>query len=259
MLHHGYVSQVLRGRGIQPPHLEQIAAFLRGLDTQAIVRETERLRRIALGVDASSDVPELLEAIRAVPTAPSETTHVTASRPRVERPVQLQPAKSVDAHTQFLRDNGVHIYGRTAALKIELDCLGSKDERRSYTVQVEGARKNAGTGFAWDRKIQFQVTTRELPLMAAFLLGFAGSSIEFNNHGPSNDKSLSVHDQGRHLFVRVRQQGTVIPVPVEPPEAYTWGELCLLALQLSRPALSADGQLAMLRRVGRMATAAESR
>jgi hypothetical protein len=162
-----------------------------------------------------------------------------------------------DSHTDFLRSNGLHVYGGTAALKIELDTLGggAQDRQAGYTVQIEGARKEPGSGYAWHRKIQFQLTKRELPLMAAFLLGYGGPSIEFANHGPAHDKGLSVMDQGRRLYVRLRQQGTTIPVPIEPPDVYAWGEICMLALQLNRPSLGTEGQLAMLRRIGRMTTA----
>lgn len=260
MLHYGYASQVLRGRGVQPPAKEQIAAYLNSLTGDALTQEAARLRRIALGVDGSDDVPGLLRAIREVASSPLAVPPRSAPADRaVERqPRSTAPATPLDPHTEFLRSNGVHIYGSSAALKIELDALdGGPQRQASYTVQIEGARKEAGRGYGWHRKIQFQLTRRELPLMAAFLAGYGGRSIEFTNHGPANDKALSVMDQGRRLYVRLRQQGVTIPVPVEPPDVYAWGEICMLALQMNRPCLSAEGQLAMLRRIGRMTTASE--
>lgn len=259
MLHHGYASQVLRGRGVQPPAKEQIAAYLSSLTGDALAHEEARLRRIALGVDESEDVPGLLRAIRevasnvlAVPTSAAPTDPAIERQPRT-----AAPAAPLNPHTEFLRSNGVHIYGSTAALKIELDALdGGQQRQASYTVQIEGAKKEAGRGYGWHRKIQFQLTRRELPMMAAFLAGYGGRLIEFTNHGPANDKALSVTDQGRRLYVRLRQQGVMIPVPVEPADVYAWGEICMLALQLNRPSLSAEVQLAMLRRIGRMTTAA---
>lgn len=256
MLHHGYVSQVLRGRGVPPPPKEEIAAYLGSLTGEALAHETGRLRRIALGVEEADDVPRLLAAIRDFPSnAPSPSPPLVRREPATKHDSRAR-STAPDPHTEFLRSNGVHIYGASAALKIELDTFASGEGRQAaYTVQVEGARKEPGGGYAWHRKIQFQLTRRELPLMAAFLLGYGGTAIEFGNHGPANDKALSVRDQGRNLYVRLRQQGATIPVPVEPPDAYAWGEICLLALQLNRPSLAAEGQLAMLRRIGRMTTA----
>ena len=261
MLHHGYASQVLRGRGVPPPPKEQIAAYLASLTGDALAQETGRLRRIALGVDDTGDVPCLLAAIRDfanfVPPPPAAV--VPRERPATHESRATAPARAqvTDPHTDFLRSNGVHVYGATAALKIELDTLGggAQDRQAGYTVQIEGARKEPGSGYAWHRKIQFQLTKRELPPMAAFLLGYGGPSIEFANHGPAHDKALSVMDQGRRLYLRLRQQGTTIPVPIEPPDVYAWGEICMLALQLNRPSLGTEGQLAMLRRIGRMTTA----
>ena len=261
MLHHGYASQVLRGRGVQPPPKEQIAAYLASLTGDVLAQETGRLRRIALGVDNTDDVPCLLAAIRnCTSTAPPPSTavdrreHPAAHKSRAAAPA---PSPRTDPHTDFLRSNGVHVYGATAALKIELDAFGggAQDRQAGYTVQIEGARKEPGSGYAWQRKIQFQLTRRELPLMAAFLVGYGGPSIEFANHGPAHDKSLSVMDQGRRLYVRLRQPGCTIPVPIEPPDVYAWGEICMLALQLNRPSLGTEAQLVMLRRIGRMTTA----
>ena len=259
MLHHGYASQVLRGRGVQPPPLEQIAAYLASLTGDALAQEAGRFRRIALGVDDTGDVPSLLAAIRdfaSTSQLPSAVV-VRRERPAAQESPARATAPATDPHTDFLRSNGVHVYGSTAALKIELDTFGgeTKDRQAGYTVQIEGARKEPGSGFAWHRKIQFQLTKRELPLMAAFLVGYGGPSIEFANHGPAHDKALSVMDQGRRLYVRLRQYGNTIPVPIEPSDVYAWGEICMLALQLNRPSLGTEGQLAMLRRIGRMTTA----
>lgn len=248
MLHPGYIRQVLRDRGVAtPPSPEQISEYLRALDDGAREQLGARLRRISLGVEASDELRALLDDLHgasARPVADRRAVHAALSSP-----VQAQPRPQTD----LLRQHGLHIYGRTAALKIELDRLGAKDDPScGFTLQIEGTHK-AGSRYCWDEKIQFQLTRKELPRVAAFLLGFAGDAIELANHGPAHDKTLSIHDQGRHLFVRLRQQ-RVIPVPVEAADAYTWGELALLALQMNRP-IPAESQLAMLRRLGRMEAA----
>lgn len=266
-----YVAEVLRARGVAPPDRERTAQFLATLDDHRQREVAATLRRIAMGVDEGDEMCSLVTEIRTRASASLSNTEApewaNVERPEPQRTVaarrglpprpreaQLEPARELDA-TQFLRANGLHVYGKSAALKVELDRLGPK-AGGSYTLQIEGARKHDGA-FDWQRKIQFQLTRQELPRMACFLLGYGGSEIEFGNQGPSHDKALFVQDQGRHLFVKLRHT-LVIPVPVEPFDVYAWGELCLLALHLNRPQVPPEAQLAMLRRLGAMERAKQA-
>ena len=169
--------------------------------------------------------------------------------------ILVPPTPEQQEHTEFLRSHGVHIYGKSAALKIELDTLRGHETQAEchYTVLIEGANKGKAMGYDWGAKIPFQLTRRELPLVAAFLLGFSSSKLELKNHGPEANKSLTLEEQKGKLFVKVAQTGRApVPVPVEPADVFAWGELCMVALQLNRPTVSPGIHLALLRRVGRM-------
>lgn len=252
-LNAGFIHQALRGRGVPPPATRDIEKYISSLRPEAASVEAERVRRISMGVDRSDDVQYLLDAIKAnLPRA----THREPTEPAKPQAHAAAAAPAPQPHTEFLRAHGVHIYGQAAALKIELDTLRASDRQDEfqYTVSIEGATKRkGGGGYDWAGKVPFQLTRRELPLMAAFLLGFSTETLEFKNHGPATNKFLTVAEQRGNLFVRLGQTGRApVPVPVEPADVYAWGELCIVALQLNRPTVGVEAQLALLRRVGRM-------
>lgn len=266
----GRVSGVLGERMKAPPAIAQIKLYLQGLTPDALAREALRIDRIQRGVDDEGLVV-LVEAIkgarppeRPVAAAPPEKAHRPARSSRPAAPAATPPAPAPPAvDPAFLRAHGTHIYGSGYALKVELDLLRRDEEREQpvYTLQIEGAKKRAGAdGYAWDRKIALQLTRSELPELAAFLLGFAGTSLQFTNHGPNRNKSLTVEDQGDKLFVRIAEAGSApVAVPVEPRDVFAWGELCLVALHLNKPSLTTDAHLALLRRLGRMTVTPNTR
>lgn len=163
-------------------------------------------------------------------------------------------AETANSQTALLRAHGMHVYASSAALKIELDVLRGSEEGGApqYTLQIEAARSSNGR-YQWQQKVPFQLTARELPVLASFLLGFAGSSLAFRNHGPNTDKSLEIEDQGAKLYVKLGYASRApIPVPVDAADVFAWGELCLVALRLNRPLLDGQATLALLRRLGKM-------
>lgn len=269
-MHPKYLEQVLLDRGIPHPPLRQLEIFVDLLsEAQKPVME-ERLRKLSLGVEQQEDLDALLAGINAHSTdrpspavdlvpVPQRSEAPTAARPeaRPERPRQ-RPTPPDDKLPpdvlQMLRQHGMHVYASSAALKIELATLraGEASGALQYTVQIDAARAK-GHGYDWHGKVPFQFTRRELPLLAAFLLGMSGKKLTLSNHGPNTDKHVEVEDQGSHLFVKVRLNGKgPIALPVLPADVFGWGELCLVALQLNRPSLGTDGHLALLRRISRM-------
>jgi len=255
-LNAGFIHQALRDRGVPPPSTRDIQKYISSLRPEAASVEAERVRRISMGVDRSDDVQYLLDAIRVnLPRATSrESIKQLPAKDQVHAAVAAPLQQQ--ARTEFLRAHGVHIYGQAAALKIELDTLRTSDgqDEFQYTLAIEGATKRkGGGGYDWAGKVPFQLTRRELPLMAAFLLGFSTETLEFKNHGPATNKFLTVEEQRGKLFVKLGQTGRApVPVPIEPADVHAWGELCIVALQLNRPTVGVEGQLALLRRVGRM-------
>lgn len=270
-MHPKYLSQVLLDRGIPQPPLRQLEVFVELLSEAERPLMDERLRKLALGAEQQEDLEALLEGIRAhspdaqrseaEPVPAPETNEAPPSgrsKAATEQRPAPRPASADDKLPadvlDLLRQHGLHVYATKAALKIELSTLraGEASGSLQYTVQIDAARAKAN-GYDWRGKMPFQFTKRELPLLAAFLLGMGGKKLTLANHGPNTGKHFEVEDQGAHLFVKVRVAGgPTIAVPVSPADVFGWGEICLVALQLNRPALGTDGHLALLRRVGRM-------
>lgn len=110
---------------------------------------------------------------------------------------------------------GFHIYGASAALKIEAD----RNAQHFPTVAVEAAHGSPGKAYAWDRKIRFQFTERELPTLLATLLGQRELG-EFLYHGKNRDKALQI---------KLTPRGTVLRMIGRNEQ----GEECRFNVQLS--------------------------
>lgn len=276
-MHPKYLEQVLLDRGIPHPPLRQLEIFVDLLTEAQKPLMEERLRKLSMGVERQEDLDALLAGIHAhAPDAPVAANDAVPASQRREAPAtarqephhEVQPPlrrvapedtpasddKLPPEVLHVLRRHGMHVYASSAALKIELATLraGETSGTLQYTVQVDAARAK-GNGYDWRSKVPFQFTRRELPLLAAFLLGMSGKKMALANHGPNTDKHFEVEDQGSHLFVKVRLTGKApIALPVQAADVFGWGELCLVALQLNRPALDTAGHLALLRRISRM-------
>lgn len=269
-MHARYVEQVLRDRGIPAPAFAQIERFVRSLSEDELPPMEERLRKLALGVEQHGDTEALLRCIQSASVSPESpvppggaapSPGAQAKRDQRREPAPARPHEARSAEDTLpaemlktLRQHGMHVYAKSAALKVELGTVRATDPcgEVQYTVQLDAARAK-GSGYDWNGKVPFQFTLRELPLLTAYLLGMAGSKLAFANHGPNCDKHFEAEDQGERLFVKVRLSGgppVALPVPAE--EVFGWGELCLIALRLNRPTIGTDGHLALLRRLGRM-------
>mgnify|MGYP003576071492 CR=1 FL=1 len=246
------VIDTLRARGAQVPAQAVVDHYLQSLGEEALHDLSVIVRKIRSGVESPGEFQQLVSTLRALPSAPAE-------RPPAPQPshVPSVPAGSTATREQglkLLRAHGTHVYASSAAIKLELAQPRASEAggEAQYTVQVEGTRKQ-GASFDWGRKIAFQLTRRELPLLTAFLLGFAGKKVEFRNHGDDRDKALTLEDQDQKVFLRlVQRDQPPIALPVEPEDLYYCGEICMVALQLNRPLLGPEDRLALLRRVGAM-------
>lgn len=266
-MHPKYLEQVLRDRGMPTPPLRQLEQFVASLSAAEASQMEERLRKVALGVDQHEDVEALLQGIKAATALETEVQTGTPKlairaghppRPAAPPPGQKRMAASEDKLPpevlSTLRKHGMHVYATSAALKVELGTLRADEASGmvQYTVQIEAAKAKEG-GYDWQGKVPFQFTRRELPLLAATLLGVGRKKLTLGSHGPYADKHFELEDQGTHLYVKVRITGCpVISLPVGPADVFGWGEICLVAMQLNRPILGIEGHLALLRRIGRM-------
>jgi hypothetical protein len=149
-----------------------------------------------------------------------------------------------------------HVYGSRAALCIEpaeIEPVGA-DQRdpvyHSLAIEVAAA-KAEGRSYLWDDKIVFRLTKREFPLFIAVLMGFL-DSLKFGNHGPDNDKSLEVADQGGHLFIKLRQGVRLIAIQVGAEEVFSLTTLALNTIARNTPDLDSHTILEVIQRVAVM-------
>lgn len=170
------------------------------------------------------------------PATPSAASPV--ERRRSERSANAAPRPA--ERPQF------HVYGGKAALTFELD----ETTAGAPTVALDGAHSVGERQYNWSEKIRIQFTTRELPVVAAVLLGIL-SECSFSNHGPANDKGFSIAWQAdrQTFFVKVWQgKGNLRAVPMPREDAFYVAQIVTRAIQQGSPArLDTAGTIACLR------------
>ncbi len=261
-----WVAQVLRDRGIKSADSSAISAYLAALDEARLEQVGRLIRAVQFGTEAGSELDDLLQAIANNAPSPSPASPETGKKDAGKKSVVPTAAQirepSLDAdQTSFLRRHSERIFASKAALKVELDILrkGTEGDTPQYTVLIEMAPAARGGGsFDWARKVPFQFTKRELPLLTAVLLGYSGSPLKCGNHGPAGDKFLEIRDQGGSFFVKLSQAGKSIAMPVGAPDVHAWAQICLTALKLNAPQVDGASHLALLRRVGVMHSATDA-
>jgi hypothetical protein len=257
-----WVRQVLADRGITSPGLHQLESYIADLDGNGVEALQKLLRSIQIGVESSTDLQDFLERVHAI-VVPEQAGRVAETPPdAAPLPVaraRAKPAKSAlspsipPLERPWVREHGVHIYGGKAAMKVELDTLRSDvEESVRYTVQVEMASATAPRTYDWTKKIAFQFTRRELPLLAVRLLGYSAGPLRLTNHGPDHDKQIEIRDQGNSMFVVMKQGARTLALPVEPADVYQWLAIALVALQKNHPELDGTLLLELVKRTGQI-------
>lgn len=269
-LSHKWLRQVLTDRGVRAPSDAACAAFVNSLDPSGQEQTRAFLNAVTKGVESTEGMAAFLASINAahrgaVPVA-TESLSLRAQplQARNSRPVPTTaPAKrkavaaADSAERAALRDQGMHIYAGKAAMKIELDVLrAGEGEASRLTVQIELAPAVAPRSFDWEQKIPFQFTRRELPLLGAMLMGYAGSSLVLTNHGPDHDKRLELRQQGNVLYVKLRQGAKTVAMPVEAVDLFGWVAITIAALKNHHPALDSGALFEILKRTGAVHAAA---
>lgn len=136
-----------------------------------------------------------------------------------------------------------HVYGQRAALCWEAD----RTRGGIHTVALEGALASGNRGFDWKNKVRVQITERELPVVAAVLLGIR-DRCAYSAHGPGKDKGFALEFQNDSVFVRVLSKGkgiAAVPMPLE--DAYQVLSLVLRQLRLNSPWMSVVSIIAVLK------------
>lgn len=269
---HKWLRQVLTDRGVRAPSDAACAAFVKSLEPAGHEQARTFLNAVEKGVESTDQMAAFLAAINAahrevtpVLTEPLavRTLQPSTRNPRPAPPVPALKRRTVPAadsvERAVLRDQGLHIYAAKAAMKVELDVLRAvAGEPSRLTVQIELAPAAAPRSFDWGQKIPFQFTRRELPLLGAMLMGYAGESLVLTNHGPDHDKRLELHQQGNVLYVKLRQGTTALAMPVDAADLYGWVALTVTALKNHHQALDSGALFEILKRTGAMHAAAST-
>ena len=271
-LSHKWLRQVLTDRGVKAPSDAACAAFVKSLDPAGHEQARAFLNAVTKGVESLEGMTAFLASINAAhrEAAPVATVPLAVhSLPLPSRnsrpvppvtPVKRKAVPSADsAERAALRDQGMHIYAGKAAMKIELDVLrAAEGDPSRLTVQIELAPAVAPRSFDWEQKIPFQFTRRELPLLGAMLMGYAGGSLVLTNHGPDHDKRLELHQQGNVLYVKLRQGIKTLAMPVEAADLFGWVAITTTALKNHHQALDSGALFEILKRTGAMHAAAST-
>lgn len=147
-----------------------------------------------------------------------------------------------------------HVYGVKAAICFEPTTISATDPEREepfHTLMIEMAEAQSRKRFDWERKISIRLTRRELPLFAAWLLGWC-PALEFSGHGQGNDKVLHLEDQASHLFVRLRQGRRLLAAQIGGEEVAAIGCMVMKALHLNAPYMDSQAHLHLVKRAGAM-------
>jgi len=273
VLSHKWLRQVLTDRGVKAPSDAACASFVASLPPEGIKYARAFLNAVAKGVEGTGDMNAFLESINSAHrSAVSPAAEPRAVRSNGYPPAQTKKASPTvpaskrqaataaeSAERAALREQGMHIYAGKAAMKIELDMLrAAEGDPSRLTVQIELAPAVAPRSFDWEQKIPFQFTRRELPLLGAMLMGYAGGSLVLTNHGPDHDKRLELHQQGNVLYVKLRQGIKTLAMPVEAADLFGWVAITITALKNHHQALDSGALFEILKRTGAMHAAAST-
>ncbi len=136
-----------------------------------------------------------------------------------------------------------HVYGKSAALSFE----ESFTRGGVPTVCIDAATASGPRAYDWSAKIRVQLTSSELPAVAAVFLGFI-PRCEFTNHGEHSDKGFSIERQENGFFARVFAKGEKVrAVPITPNDAFYVCSLVIRQIIEGQPWLTADAVAAMVR------------
>ena len=267
-----WVVATFKGRGIPTPTVNSTECALTAMSAEDAEVFRGKVIRAHGGTDAPGELEALAQWARGILSEqinhPLTRTPAKATRDLPAGPI-AHAANDVANGTEASRPPVVrasnlrswepshHIYGSKAALSIEVtevitEQRAPNDRADSFwTLQMEIAPTMTKQRYDWDRKIIFRLTKRELPLLAAVLFGWTSNAV-FANHGPANDKELTIEDQGSNLYIKLRQGKKSLSLPVGGEELFTLSSLVLKALGKNAPHLESQTILQIVKRAGPM-------
>ncbi|MDO8280958.1 MAG: hypothetical protein Q7T63_22925 [Burkholderiaceae bacterium] len=246
-----WVQTVLRTRGIPAPPVQLLGAAIATLHGEQSQQLRERVQRLHNATERGDDmtvVADWVRTIREAPAQPDMTPAKIASEP-CPRPSSAAPQRPV-AERHW--DPSHRVYGSKAAATFEPTVIPAVDAARElpfHTLMVEMAPAETRSRYDWERKIIFRLTSRELPLVVAWLFGWCGN-LEFGGHGEANDKALILEDQKSHLFMKMKQGRRLLALQIGGEEVPALAALALKAMHLNAPWMDTQTQLQVAKRAG---------
>lgn len=261
-----WVIVTLKGRGLPTPDLQACKAALAQMPLDQQPQFRDLIARLHRGTDAAADTTTICEWVAEAKAAFEESQSKTASalasakggvgiddqEPRLVAPVKKEPAQSLEER-RYERSH--HVYASSGAICFESveavnPRVGAADEVH-HTIQIEMASAITRKKYAWEQKIIFRFTSRELPLFVACLLGWC-PRLELGNHGTANDKFLEVRDQSEQgtIFFKLKQGKRVIAVPMAAEEVFAVTAMAIKALGQSAPHLDGQSIMHLVKRAG---------
>lgn len=232
------LAAVVNGTAEASTARPRLASMLKPLGTTPLAQMSDDIDHAPVRAPAPSTGSPSGEAL---PTAKqTATVHSLARTKPVAQGVEGQGAEPESLLPQASQRASRHIYGSKAALSFELSTLRKVDSRTgepTHTLLLETAKSTGPKQFAWDQKISFQLTERELPLFAAVLLGKL-HACSFANHGDENNKSLDLENQQAKLFLKLRQGKNAHALPIPAEELLPLLSASMLAISRNHPHLS---------------------
>lgn len=246
LVSHKWIAQVFRQRGIPPIDSKTMERAIAVSNAKTQKSLLQAVRTLEQGTEDANTIAWVREVLL------SSTANSVKTAGSTQGSSEGNSVGHAPKHHSFGRNH--HIYRAKGALTVELDVLRQKrdEESQEHTVRIDGALAMSHLCYEWDKKISFQLTKRELPLMACCLLGLGAKKLSFENHGPAKDKAFHLQEQPGKLFVKLQQGTKLVAVPVQGPDIYELTEIVLLAMHKNSPHISGELQLQMLRRMSQI-------
>lgn len=157
---------------------------------------------IAAGHDPAhpshNEAKEYLKAIFAPPPPPPASAAAPAPPPEPPQAPQPQSAAPVEPRETKQKFRSAHVYGGNYAL-----CFNAgvdRDQRPG--MMVDAAVSSGPRTYDWANAIHIWLDEREIASALSVFRRWR-SSVEFNAHGPANDKSFFIEFQRSHFFCKV--------------------------------------------------------
>lgn len=260
------VANVIRAIGYRPAEPTQLLGVLRQ-EGRAARMAFRTLMTNPKDADTGKYIRSLLDPLGLPPEDQNPTANIPSANdantpPSTQGRVRQQHASENPSYdemeaarqpppaetTDKPEIQSAHIYGGKASFCFTKD----KTQTGGYpTVTIDAApvKPNAEKSYDWKKKVIFQLTVGELALVYGVLTGRL-ESIKLMGHGKTNNKSLTMEDQGGNYFfsMQVRNEAS-IAIPALAKDTFRPMMMLWEQIQLNAPGVHPYALEKMIARV----------